>query len=270
MVNTVVSQILQVSAGTVPLVCLVMFLLYAAAGYLIIRRTEKRWEAKGRRYVETESDRQMVRPERDNLPGLAVALIPMILVIFLYTGLTSGWFAFVGIKRLEASNSILASMGVACIACYLLNLKTLRGSEKDIIFKGMAGGLNPTFAAAVIAGFGSHYRLTGIPVIYGGCAEGGRQSVYAVSDSRKCNGIYNRRRCGDCTDCFGDIRTGMAGQPLCKPGAAAADNRGKYGGRNHVIPSFGRPSRGDGFCGNGFERVLSCLYNQCDTSIRCH
>lgn len=153
MVNTVVSQILQVSAGTVPLVCLVMFLLYAAAGYLIIRRTEKRWEAKGRRYVETESDRQMVRPERDNLPGLAVALIPMILVIFLYTGLTSGWFAFVGIKRLEASNSILASMGVACIACYLLNLKTLRGREKDIIFKGMAGGLNPTFAAAVIAGF---------------------------------------------------------------------------------------------------------------------
>ena len=81
MVNTVVSQILEVSAGTVPFICLAMFLLYAAAGYFIIRRTEKRWEEKGRRYVETESDRQMVKPERDDLPGLAAALTPMILVI---------------------------------------------------------------------------------------------------------------------------------------------------------------------------------------------
>ena len=115
--------------------------------------------------METESDRQMVKPERDDLPGLAAALTPMILVILLYTGLTSGCFAFAGIQRLASSNSILASMGTACIVCYLLNLKKLRGSEKDIIFKGMAGGLSPTFAAAVIAGFlgvitGSHgYQL---------------------------------------------------------------------------------------------------------------
>ena len=94
-----------------------------------------------------------MKPDRENLPGLAAALAPMVLVILLYTGLTSGWFSFMGIGRLEASNSILASMGIACIVCYLLNLKTLRGSEKDILFKGMAGGLNPTFAAAVIAVF---------------------------------------------------------------------------------------------------------------------
>ena len=73
--------------------------------------------------METESDRQMVKPERDDLPGLAAALTPMILVILLYTGLTSGWFAFAGIQRLASSNSILASMGTACIVCYLLNLK---------------------------------------------------------------------------------------------------------------------------------------------------
>ena len=77
-INDGAGTLYDIAAGTVPVICLAMFVLYAAAGYFIIRRTEKRWEEKGRRYVETESDRQMVKPDRENLPGLAAALAPMV------------------------------------------------------------------------------------------------------------------------------------------------------------------------------------------------
>lgn len=153
MANTVVSQILEVSAATAPVFSLAMFIVYFISGYMVIQFTRKKWAKQGKHYVETRRDTEMTGSDRNNCPGIFTALLPMILVIILYTGFSGGWFAVIGIEKISASNAILLSMAVACLVCYLFNRKRLAGSEKDIVFKGMSGGINPTFAAAVISGF---------------------------------------------------------------------------------------------------------------------
>lgn len=153
MANTVVSQILEVSAATAPFFSIVMFLVYFISGYFVISHTRKRWMKKGMHYVKTPRDTQITETDRENCPGILRALLPMVVVILLYTGLSSGWFSGIGIEKISASNAILVSMTAACLVCYFLNRKNLKGKEKEIIFKGMGGGISPTFAAAVISGF---------------------------------------------------------------------------------------------------------------------
>lgn len=153
MVNAVASQLLNCSVSTAPILSLIMFLIYAVVGYIIIHIIEAKWEKQGKFYVETEADRKMVVPNKENLPCLTVAVIPMVFLILSYIGLSSGWFEFAGIERMASSNAILLSMGLASLVCYLLNLKRIHGNEKDILFTSMMGGINPTFSAAIIAGF---------------------------------------------------------------------------------------------------------------------
>lgn len=153
MANTVVSQMLGVSAGTAPVFSIAMFAAYFAIGYFVIRYIRKKWSKKEMHYTENPRDAKITGPSRDDCPNLLAAFIPMLIVILLYTALSSGWLSVIGIAKLTASNAILTSMALACAACYLLNRKRLKGIEKELIFKGMTGGISPTFAAAVISGF---------------------------------------------------------------------------------------------------------------------
>lgn len=153
MVNTVAAQLLNVSVTTAPVLCVIMFLCYLIPGYFIIAVTEKRWRKKGKVYAETNADRNIVEPDNSDLPGIFKALIPLALVILLYTSLSSGWFSVFGLAPMPANSSILTAMGLATLVCYLLNFKKLHGKTKSMVFKSVMGGITPTFSAAVIAGF---------------------------------------------------------------------------------------------------------------------
>lgn len=153
MVNTVAATLLNTSPSSSFLLSLVIFLVYVGIGYAYLVLTTKRWKAKGLHYVETERDKNTTAVSRENCPGFAKSIVPMVLVLVLYTGLSAGWFEALGIPKISATNAILASMAIASLTCFFLNFGRLKNEFKKIVCTGAIGGVNPTIMAGVISGF---------------------------------------------------------------------------------------------------------------------
>lgn len=152
MSNVVASQMLGTSPTAAPVLGLVAFAVAFALGYFYLEKSLKKLNKQGLGHELSEAQMNAAAREDKNLPGFWVAILPMIILLILYMGLTKGIFAFAGIEKMTSSNAIILAMAISTVICALLNLKRVP-NMKATLMKGSMACINPLIAAAVITGF---------------------------------------------------------------------------------------------------------------------
>lgn len=152
MSNVVASQMLKTTPTAGPILGIVAFVVAFVIGNIYLELSAKKLIAQGLSYQADSNQNIAALVNDENKPGFFVSILPMVILLILYIGMTKGLFAFIGLKVMTSSDSIVLAMGIATIICILLNLKRLTNIKGSLI-KGSVACINPLIAAAVITGF---------------------------------------------------------------------------------------------------------------------
>ncbi len=152
MSNVVASQMLKTTPAAGPILGIVAFIVAFVLGNIYLIRSEKKLREQGLSFQADSNQTATSVASEENRPGFFVAILPMLVLIVLYTGMTKGIFSFIGLKVMTSSDSVVIAMAIATVLCVLMNLKRLSNIKATLI-KGSVACINPLIAAGVITGY---------------------------------------------------------------------------------------------------------------------
>ena len=151
--NIVVPALFDVSPTSGAFMGILSSVIYFATGYIILMAIMKRYEKKGIKYEKNEREDALIGRSREDCPKFMTAVLPMLVMVVLFSSLSNGWLSFIGIEKMQVTFSVMTAMLIACLLCVILNFKVLRPQLKQILMKGSMGGINPLITGALITGY---------------------------------------------------------------------------------------------------------------------
>lgn len=142
----------ETSLGSAPVLGVIAFVVSTLVGYCYMVHAAKTTAIKEGTVVDDTKPVKIV-PTRDDLPSVAISVIPFIVVIALVLGLSNINVFMPNVEAMNANAVVVLAMFVGSVLLVLFCHKQIGNDLKGTIAKGVNNGVGATVMAAAIIGF---------------------------------------------------------------------------------------------------------------------